>query len=89
MTTSEKLQEVARTFCWKHQGLHANHGQIHKDFFAKGPTLIVVTYDVRDRILTARRSLQTGVSPNHLDRLGPSTPDKIKHVVHWMKVHDK
>lgn len=89
MTTSAKLQEAALTFGWKHQGLHANQGKVHKDFFVKGPTLIVVTYDLKDRISTARRSRIQFSSAVDLDKLGTGTTDKIKRVVSWFRVEDK
>jgi len=88
-TTSDRLKKAARASEWKHQGLHANHGRVHKDFFVKGPTLIVVVYDALDRISTVRRSRIQFSSVVDLDKLGSETSGKVKYVLRWFKVEGK
>jgi hypothetical protein len=83
-TTSGKLMAEARTFGWEHQGVLANYGKVHKDFFAKGSILIVATYSAGGHISTARRSTPIGE-----ECLGSRDGDKVNRVISWFQDQSK
>ena len=83
-TTSGKLMAEARTFGWEHQGLLADRGKVHKDFFCRGSVLIVVTYNVGGHIAGARRSnIITS------ECLGSRDGDKVNRVISWFQDQSK